>query len=277
MTEPAKLVRQHYDPDEGSEAWRAKIAAIVAGLDGPVTSAALAGLDQFHAGGLAATGKLAELAGIGNELEILDAGSGLGGPSRYLAQTWAARIVGVDLSPGFVKVATMLAERGGSRGLVTYQTGDLLSLAFPDARFDLVWTQHVAMNIRDRARLYRAFRRVLKPSEKLAFHDVIAADDQPTPHFPVPWARTEATSFLMTKADTLAALHEAGFALEVFNDVTEETLSWFSQQRAAAPADLSLASIMGPGFGETTANLARNLREGRLGIAMGVFAASPKA
>jgi ubiquinone/menaquinone biosynthesis C-methylase UbiE len=38
------------------------------------------------------------------------------------------------------------------------------------ARFDLVWCEHVAMNIADRTGLYREFRRVLKPGGLLAFY-----------------------------------------------------------------------------------------------------------
>jgi SAM-dependent methyltransferase len=276
MSEPTDLTRSHYDPDEGGEALLARIEAIVAALEGPMTSARLAGLDQFHTRGLAATLELAGLAGIRGGMEILDAGSGLGGPSRHLAQTSGSRITGVDLSPRFVAIAKQFAERAGLGNLVTYQTGDLLSLPFPEARFDLVWTQHVVMNIRDRARLYREFRRVLKPEGKLVFHDVIAADEAPAPHYPVPWARSDAASFLMTKAQTLAALEAAGFMLVAWKDVTDETLAWFGAQKPPASDELSLATVMGSGFAEMTANLARNLREGRLRIAMGVFAASGK-
>ena len=40
---------------------------------------------------------------------------------------------------------------------------DTTALRFEALRFDLVWCEHVAMNIADRPKLYREFRRVLKP------------------------------------------------------------------------------------------------------------------
>jgi len=66
------------------------------------------------------------------------------------------------------------------------QAGDLLALPFPDSGFDVVWTQHVVMNIPDRERVYREFRRVLRPGGKLVFYDALATDAKPELHFPVP-------------------------------------------------------------------------------------------
>ena len=45
----------------------------------------LAPLDQFHTCGLAATVELAEMAAVRSGERVIDIGSGLGGPSRYLA------------------------------------------------------------------------------------------------------------------------------------------------------------------------------------------------
>jgi cyclopropane fatty-acyl-phospholipid synthase-like methyltransferase len=69
--------------------------------------------------GLEATDRLARFAGIESGTNILDAGSGLGGPSRYLASTYGCRVVGVDLSPSFVAVAQLLAQRTGLNVLVS--------------------------------------------------------------------------------------------------------------------------------------------------------------
>jgi sarcosine/dimethylglycine N-methyltransferase len=114
----------------------------------------------------------------------------LGGPSRYLASNYGCHVTAVDLSPSFVTVAQLLARRTGLHALVCYQTGDLLALLFADSRFDVVWTQHVVMNIPDRERVYGEFRRVLKPGGKLAFYDVLATDAKPELHFPVPWSES---------------------------------------------------------------------------------------
>ncbi len=269
-------VRRHYET-ETAEALVSKVTDALSSLPpGPVTAAQLAGLDQFHVGGLAATADLAALAGIQRGSRVLDAGSGLGGPSRYLADTCGCSVVGLDLAPSFVAVAGLLAGRAGLDGQVTYEAGNLLELPFADASFDTVWTQHAVMNIRDRDRLYRGFRRVLRPTGRLAFHDVLAGDAQLPPYFPVPWAEGAGTSFLLTQAETAAAMLRAGLKPDTWRDVTAVALALFAQPRPPSPG-LSLSVVMGPRFMGMAANLARSLREGRVRLVMGTCDAAPAA
>ena len=273
MNELSQLTRQHYEKNEAGDGLVSKVSNILNSLpQGAADSLQLAGLDQFHVMGLAATEQLAQLAGIQREATILDAGSGLGGPSRYLASTYGCRVIGVDLSPSYVAVAQLLAQRTRMDSLVSYEVGDLSALPFPDNRFDALWTQHVVMNIPERERLYREFRRVLKSGGKLAFYDVLATDANLKPHFPVPWAEKADTSFLFTETETISALQRGGFTIAAWHDVTAEALQWFGQQRPQAQA-FGLGIVMGPRFGEMGANLARSTREGRVRFVMGVCTA----
>jgi sarcosine/dimethylglycine N-methyltransferase len=273
MNELPKLIRQHYEKNEAGISLVSKVTTILDSLpDGSVRSSQLAGLDQFHVMGLEATEQLARIAGIERGATILDAGSGLGGPSRYLASTYGCRVTGVDLSPSFVAVAQLLAQRTGLTALVSYQIGDLLALPFPDSSFDVVWTQHVVMNIPDRERVCREFKRILRPHGKLAFFDVLATDANLEPHFPLPWAESNETSFLLTQDETSSVFVTAGFTITAWNDVTIDALKWIGQQRAPAQR-LSLGVVMGSRLGEMSANLARNIREGRVRFVMGVCTA----
>ena len=56
---------------------------------------------------------------------------------------------------------------------MSFETASALELPFDDGRFDVVLLQHVAMNISDRARLYREIRRVLKSGGRFATFDVV--------------------------------------------------------------------------------------------------------
>src|SRR5581483_364402 len=115
-----------------------------------------------HTRGLAATADLARLVGITADLSVLDVGSGLGGPARFLAATYGCHVTGVDLSESFVEAARYLTARTGQSDLVSFQAADALHLPFGDGAFDAVLLQHVAMNIADRDSLYREIHRVLK-------------------------------------------------------------------------------------------------------------------
>ena len=77
------------------------------------------------------------MAGFTGTERILDVGSGLGGPSRFLAWRRGCRVSGVDLTAGFVRVAEILTRLTGIVGRVDYQRGDALDLPCPDESFDV--------------------------------------------------------------------------------------------------------------------------------------------
>jgi sarcosine/dimethylglycine N-methyltransferase len=234
----------------------------------------LAPLDQFHTCGLAATVELAEMAAVRSGERVIDIGSGLGGPSRYLATKYGCRVVGIDLSPTFVEVSTFLAERSGLADKVNYRCADALALPFEDRHFELAWTQHVAMNIANRTRLYREVHRVLRPGGRFAIYDIVAGETEPM-IFPVPWSRGPATSFLLTPASMRVALEQQGFRIAAWSDHSDAAVAWFDQQRKTRPATspqptLGLHLAMGPDFPAMAANLERNLRERRIGLTQAV-------
>jgi sarcosine/dimethylglycine N-methyltransferase len=271
MTDVLEGVREHYRAT-GLTA-RLKTALAPFGPDDQrLTPKQLAGLDQFHTRGLLATTELAKLAAITADMSVLDVGSGVGGPARFLAATAGCKVTGVDLSEPFVEAARYLTDRTGQGGQVSFETGSALELPFADGRFDVALLQHVAMNIADRARLYREIHRVLKPGGRFATYDVVLKSGEP--HYPVPWARTPATSFLLTAEATRAAIEPAGFRALIFQDDSETATAWFAQVRASGPPPSpNLGVVMGPDFAQLSFNLGRNLAEGRIGILTAVFEA----
>jgi sarcosine/dimethylglycine N-methyltransferase len=272
MTDLLDGVRDHYRATGLTE--RLNIALKTFGPEEQrLTPSQLATLDQFHTRGLAATTELAKLAGITADMSVLDVGAGIGGPARFLAATYGCQVTGVDLSEPFVDAARYLTERTGQKGQVSFQTASALELPFGDGRFHVVLLQHVAMNISDRARLYREILRVLKSGGKFATFDVVL--NSGSPHYPVPWARTPATSFLLTAAATREAIESAGFRTLAWQDDSEAAKAWIAQVRASSPPNSgNLSVVMGPDFAQLAANLGRNLLEGRIGILTAVFEAA---
>ena len=272
MTDVLDGVRDHYRATGLTERLKTALATF-----GPeerrLTPQQLATLDQFHTRGLAATVELAKLAGIATDMAVLDVGSGIGGPARFLAATYGCRVTGVDLSEPFVEAARYLTERSGQSEHVLFKVASALELPFDDGHFDAVLLQHVAMNIADRARLYREIRRVLKSDGRFATFDIVLNEGEP--HYPVPWARTPATSFLLTAAATREAIEPAGFSTLAWQDDTEAAKAWIVRLRASGPPPSpNLGVVMGPDFAQLAANLGRNLMEGRLGTLTAVFDAA---
>jgi len=272
MIDVLDSVLDHYRATGLTERLKAALTAL-GPEDQRLTPEQLGVLDQFHTRGLAATAQLAKLVGINADMSVLDVGSGVGGPARYLAATYGCRVTGVDLSEPFVDAARYLTKRTGQSRQVSFLSASALELPFDDGRFDAVLLLHVAMNIADRTQLYREIRRMLKPGGRFATFDVVLINGEP--HYPVPWARTPATSFLLTAAATREAIESTGFRTLAWQDDTEAAKAWIAQLPASGPPpSLNLGVVMGPDFAEFSANLGRNLMDGRLGTLTAVFDAA---
>jgi SAM-dependent methyltransferase len=269
MTDITTKVLEHYSARSLTERIKLSVATIAA--EGQtLTVTQLAPLDQFHTRGILATAELASAAGIVPSTRVLDLGCGLGGPARYLADTFGCKVTGVDLSPDFIDAANYLTARCGLSDRVTFQIGDALHLPFEDAAFDTVFLQHVAMNIPDRAALYAEVRRMLAIGGRFVTYDVVLREGDAA--YPTPWARDASTSFLLDEGETRAALEGAGFTAVFWRDDTRIALDWFQAMIAAgAPGGPNLGVVMGPDFPVMLGNLARNLRENRLGVLSAVL------
>lgn len=225
---------------------------------------ALAPAEEFHTFGRAATVALAEAASITADDRVIDVGSGLGGPARYLARVHHCQVVGVDLTQELCEVAADLTRRVGLSDRVEIRQGDALGLPFPDGSFDVAWTQHVSMNVADKASFYAEMRRVVRPGGRLAFFDLLSGPEKPI-HFPVPWAEDPASSALATVAETFELLAEAGFAVRLWEDLTADAVAFYASLAAGPPPGRHIGlHLLIHDMPTKGANLKRNVEEGRL-------------
>ncbi len=136
-----------------------------------LTEAVLKDYDQDHFGGIAAVDALARSAGITAESHVLDVCSGMGGPARYLADTYGCRVTGIDFTDSRVAGAARLTELVGLGHRVEFRSADALENPFPDQSFDVVVAQEAWCHIPDKPRLVAESVRVTKLGGSLAFTD----------------------------------------------------------------------------------------------------------
>jgi len=225
-----RIVIEHYRHGALEDALLEGLKAAGKDLDN-LTPDDLAPADEFHIGGRQATVGFAAAISPDAEMHVLDIGSGIGGPSRYIAQHYRCRVTGVDLSEEFVAVASSLAEHVGLDDRVTYRQASALALPFADATFDSAYMQHVGMNISDKARLFNEVHRVLKPGGMFAIYDVMLTDDGPF-SYPVPWATAEDANFIATPATYRGLLTAEGFEVVKEHDHRDFALEFFKAMRA---------------------------------------------
>jgi ubiquinone/menaquinone biosynthesis C-methylase UbiE len=241
---------------------------------GELTVDDLAPIDQFHIRGRMATRELAGIADIAADSEVLDVGCGLGGSARYLASEFGCHVTGLDVTREYCDVPTMLSSLVGMDGSTRFQHGSALAMPFESDSFDLVWTEHVQMNIEDKRGFYSEIARVLKPGGRLAFHDIFRGPAGAI-EFPVPWAGEQSISFLMSEADLRRIAADLDFSILSWGDVTEASSEFFQRRLPAMesrpPPPLDLALVMGADRLAKFRNLGQAVAEGRATVVLGVM------
>ena len=225
-------------------------------------------LEDFHTMGRIATVQLAGLVEITPDDEVLDAGSGIGGTARYLAERSRCHVVAVDLTEEYCETARWLNQLVGLDDRISVRQGDVTDLPFGDAAFTLMFSQHVQMNVADKALLYEEARRVLADGGQLAVWDIVAGEDR-EPDFPVPWADRPEYSHLTTFDRLRAAIETPGFEIEQWNDLTGQAVAIMQTLLKSPPSPIGLQAFV-PGFESKAKNLTAALSDGRLRAVQGV-------
>jgi ubiquinone/menaquinone biosynthesis C-methylase UbiE len=264
MTTTEQEVVQHWTHGSLEEAIRNGLVASGYSLD-RLQPDDLAPVDEFHMGGREATVHLAENIDLKADVTVLDIGSGIGGPARFLAGRYGCRVVGIDVTPEYVKAAESLTGMVGLTGQVAFKIASATALPFDAESFDAATLIHVAMNIDDKERLCAEVARVLKPDGVFGVYEVMRTSDGDL-SYPVPWAETAVLSFLATPAEFRQALERAGLVVVAEENRRDFALDFFRRIRTrmieSGPPPLGIHIHMGPTASEKIANMIENLERG---------------
>jgi sarcosine/dimethylglycine N-methyltransferase len=270
----SESVARHYEAGGPYEKVMAALE-VLAPKGAPLALEQLATFEDFHTAGRMATARMAQLLAPAADELVLDAGSGIGGPARYLASQFGCRVIGLDLTPEFVAIANMLSERTGMTDRVECRVGDVTSTGLADESVDHCWTQHVAMNIADRKGFYAEMRRVTRPGGRFALFDVIDGGGGEL-LLPVPWATQPEHSHLVTKEELRTLVEGAGFRVDVWDDPTAEMLDMMRSMTAPPPGSQPPPlnpTILIDDFPTKSASYMTNMAEGRTALLLAVCTA----
>ena len=238
-------------------------ALLAAGLDlGHLQPADLAPLEDFHTMGRIATHQLVDLLDLTREHHVLDAGSGVGGTARFVADGRGSRVTAVDLTDEYCETARWLNRLVGLDDRISVRQADVTALPFADNTFDVVFSQHVQMNVADKPRLYAEARRVLIKGGRLALWDIVSGDGREL-GYPLPWADQPAHSHLVSADQLRTTIEDAGFAIDHWADLTEDAAALMQALLALPPNPLGLHAFV-PDFETKAKNLTAALADGRL-------------
>lgn len=270
MDDLKNLVAKHYDKRKLYET----IISILEknGKDiNQLTIEDLAPVDQFHIRGLKASKELAEFVEINSKTKVLDIGCGIGGLARFLSSRYNCFVTGLDLIEEYCITAAALSKLLKLEGKNDFEAGNAVNLPFENELFDVVWTEHVQMNISDKEKFYSEICRVLKKNGKLIFHDVFNGKNKNMPViYPVPWADDESISFLMNPDELNELLINIGFKIELWEDKTKISGDAFKKTIAGLNEKglppLSMQLLMGGNTKDKLVNMTRNLLDKRVTV-----------
>ena len=240
-------IARHYDISGLEERIIAALAD--SGVDlANLRASDLEAVDEFHIGGVAATKALVGQMGLNPGTMLLDIGSGVGGPARFVASNVGADVTGIDLTQSYVDIATRLSKRTGMAGKTRFVQGSALDMPFADASFDAAMILHVGMNLPDKPRLMNEAARVLRPGSVFAVYDVMRLKDGALT-YPLPWASDETMSFVGTPDDYRSAAVAAGFSVIAERPRGAFAIEFFATMRARLAAAQAEGNKPPPGVG----------------------------
>ncbi len=188
--------------------------------DDPLTVADLSAFDQYHYFGTQAVNDATERLAIGAESRVLEVGSGIGGPSRHLAERTGCRVTALELQSDLDEVARSLTGRCGLSERVEHACGDVLAHPLPAETYDAVVSWLALYHVPDQTALFARCARALKPGGALYAEDLyerapLTADEQDR------IAHELYGAGLATRENYCTTLKEAGFEDIAFEDLSE--------------------------------------------------------
>lgn len=235
-------------------------------------------IDQLHTGGHIASIFLAEKADLHQGTKVLDAGCGIGGSSRLLAEKFKCSVTGIDLVEQFIDTAEFLTKSTGITGDINFSQVSILKTPFEDNFFDCIWCQHTLMNIQDKEAAFLEFKRLLRPDGVFVMHEVVQGENSHDKiHLPVPWADRHSLSFLNSWEETDSLLNSMGFICKFQSDQTQQAKIWWHKVKTATEKIAGRDRPLGPHiifgdngkfFGNT---MTANLDEHMIKVVMAIY------
>ena len=200
----------------------ADLAALGVGPEDPVRVDQLTSFDQFHYEGTAAVDDASVALQLGPASRVLDIGSGLGGPARYLADRTGCAVTALELQPELHDAGRRLTSRAGLADRVEHLEGDILNGPPAGPGFDGIVSMLCFLHIPDRTALFTSCAASLRPGGRIFIDDYVELSPL-DPASATALAEIVHCPYLPDASTYAAHLTDAGF---VDVDVVDKSSDW---------------------------------------------------
>src|SRR5262245_28249390 len=178
----------------------------------------------------------AGLLGVTDASQVLEVGSGSGGPAVYLALKRGCRVTGVDINEHGVRNAIALAANRGVTERVDFRVANAAApLPFPAAAFDAIVSNDAMCHIDQRLAVLREWHRVLRPGGRTLFTDAMVITG-PVSHEELATRSSIGFYLFVPPGENERLLREAGFELLGVEDLTGSAADisqrWYDARQA---------------------------------------------
>ena len=133
----------------------------------------LINFDQLHYCGIEAVDYCINNLNIDSSMEILEIGSGLGGPARYIASKTKAKIYALELQDDQNKIASNLTKRCGLDKAINHICGDILTYYWDKKKFNCIVSWLTLFHIHEHEKLLKKCFDLLRPNGYFYAEDLI--------------------------------------------------------------------------------------------------------
>lgn len=135
----------------------------------------LSSFDQLHYHGTDAIDYVIQKFQINSNSKVLEIGSGIGGPSRYIAEKTGAQVIALELQYDHHDIGEKLTKRCKLEKNLEHICGDFLTYDFGDRNFDCIVSWLALYHIPDRTKLLQKSLKLLSSggyffAEDFAYH-----------------------------------------------------------------------------------------------------------
>jgi len=132
----------------------------------------LSQFDQLHYHGIEALDVAIKILGVNFDDDVLEIGSGIGGPARYLTSKTGASISALELQPDQNELAQTLSQKCGIENNLHHICGDFLEYDWNEKQFDVIVSWLALYHIPDRPKMLSRCHKLLKEGAQFYTEDL---------------------------------------------------------------------------------------------------------
>eukprot|EP00730_Choanoeca_flexa_P001746 TRINITY_DN10766_c0_g4_i4.p1 TRINITY_DN10766_c0_g4~~TRINITY_DN10766_c0_g4_i4.p1 ORF type:complete len:584 (+),score=136.26 TRINITY_DN10766_c0_g4_i4:64-1815(+) len=253
-----------------------------AGLSkGPLQYTDVLPYDQHHYYGINAVDQVVDKSNIVPSSRVINIGSGLGGPARYLAGKVGCQVLAVDIQEDLSRTAAELTQRTSLKDKVHHMTGDFSQVAQHLQRggYDHIISWLTVLHFDQRQQLFRQCYELLRPGGVFFAADFVCLGLLQPNEKRILEQEVGCRSLADSIDEYKRELELAGFKIESCQDMSQDWKKYTAQRVAKLNAEAdNISAIIGQDvferllrFYTTVANLYQG---GRLG-GVEVYARKP--